>query len=91
MPIATGWLVRVCHPSDGGGDYAMMPLVLLRLAYLGVTNVLALLRLRPLIDHDKDAEILFLGHWTAHRRPIPARDGGADWEQRVALNGAQRP
>jgi transposase len=36
--------------------------VLLRLAYLGVTNAFALLRLLPGSDHDKDAEILALRH-----------------------------
>jgi hypothetical protein len=36
--------------------------VLLRLAYLGVTNALALLRLLPMSDRDKDAEILALRH-----------------------------
>jgi transposase len=36
--------------------------VLLRLAYLGVTNVFALLRLLPRSDRDKDAEILALRH-----------------------------
>jgi len=36
--------------------------VLLRLAYLGVTNALALLRLLPMTDRDKDAEILVLRH-----------------------------
>jgi transposase InsO family protein len=36
--------------------------VLLRLAYLGVTNALALLRLLPGSDRDKDAEILALRH-----------------------------
>jgi putative transposase len=39
--------------------------VLLRLAYLGVTNVVALLRLLPRSDHDKDAEILALRHQLA--------------------------
>jgi putative transposase len=34
--------------------------VLLRLAYLGVTNAFALLRLLPVSDRDKDAEILAL-------------------------------
>ncbi|MFI5898390.1 integrase core domain-containing protein [Actinoplanes sp. NPDC051513] len=34
--------------------------MLLRLAYLGVTNALALLRLLPMSDRDKDAEILAL-------------------------------
>jgi transposase len=36
--------------------------VLLRLAYLGVTNAFALLRLLPRSDRDKDAEILALRH-----------------------------
>jgi putative transposase len=36
--------------------------VLLRLAYLGVTNVFALLRLLPTSSRDKDAEILALRH-----------------------------
>jgi putative transposase len=36
--------------------------VLLRLTYLGVTDVFALLRLLPLIDRDKDVEILALRH-----------------------------
>jgi len=36
--------------------------VLLRLIYLGVTNVFALLRLLPVSDGDKDAEILALRH-----------------------------
>jgi transposase InsO family protein len=36
--------------------------VLLRLAYLGVANVFALLRLLPMSNRDKDAEILALRH-----------------------------
>jgi hypothetical protein len=36
--------------------------VLLRLAYLGVTNVFALLRLLPVSSRDKEAEILALRH-----------------------------
>jgi hypothetical protein len=36
--------------------------VLLRLVYLGVKNVFALLRLLPASDRDKDAEILALRH-----------------------------
>jgi hypothetical protein len=36
--------------------------VLLRLAYLGVTNALAMLRLLPMSDRDKDTEILALRH-----------------------------
>jgi putative transposase len=39
--------------------------VLLRLAYLGVTNTFARLRLLPRSDRDKDAEILALGHQLA--------------------------
>jgi hypothetical protein len=39
--------------------------VLLRLAYLGATNALALLRLLPLSDRAKDAEILALRHQVA--------------------------
>jgi putative transposase len=39
--------------------------VLLRLAYLGVTNVFALLRLLPRSDRDKDTEILVLRHQLA--------------------------
>jgi hypothetical protein len=39
--------------------------VLLRLAYLGVTNAFALLRLLPRSDHDKDTEILILRHQLA--------------------------
>jgi hypothetical protein len=36
--------------------------VLLRLAYLGITNAFALLRLLPRSERDKDAEILALRH-----------------------------
>ncbi len=36
--------------------------MLLRLVYLGVTNVFALLRLLPVSDRDKNAEILVLHH-----------------------------
>lgn len=36
--------------------------MLLRLAYFGVTNALALLRLLPMSDRAKDAEILALRH-----------------------------
>jgi hypothetical protein len=39
--------------------------VLLRLAYLGVANAFALLRLLPMSDRDKDAEILALRHQLA--------------------------
>ncbi|MFF1840121.1 hypothetical protein ACFVXE_39235 [Streptomyces sp. NPDC058231] len=36
--------------------------MLLRLAYLGVTNAFAILRLLPMSDRDKDVEILALRH-----------------------------
>lgn len=39
--------------------------MLFRLAYLGVTNMFALLRLLPVSDRDKDAEILALRHQLA--------------------------
>jgi hypothetical protein len=39
--------------------------VLLRLAYLGITNAFAMLRLLPASDRDKDAEILALRHQLA--------------------------
>jgi putative transposase len=41
--------------------------VLLRLAYLGVTNALAMLRLPLMSDRAKDAEILALRHQIAVR------------------------
>jgi hypothetical protein len=44
--------------------------MLLRLAYLGIANAFALLRLLPGSDRDKDAEILALRHQLAvlHRQ-----------------------
>ena len=39
--------------------------MLLRLAYLGVTNAFALLRLLPVSDRDKEVEILALRHQIA--------------------------
>jgi hypothetical protein len=39
--------------------------VLLRLAYLGVTTMVALLRLLPRSDHDKDTGILVLRYQLA--------------------------
>jgi len=44
--------------------------VLLRLAYLGVTNAFALLRLLPMSDHDRDVEILALRHQTQAARNL---------------------
>jgi putative transposase len=48
--------------SRGPARCGMMSAVLLRLAYLGVTNVFALLRLLPARDRDKVIEILALRH-----------------------------
>ncbi|MGW0885579.1 hypothetical protein [Streptomyces sp. NPDC002671] len=39
--------------------------MLLRLAYFGVSNALALLRLLPMSERDKDIEILALRHQIA--------------------------
>jgi putative transposase len=49
--------------------------VLLRLTYLAVTNAFAALRLLPMSDRDKDAEILALRHQLAvlQRQLGPAR------------------
>jgi putative transposase len=47
----------VAHGNDGA--------VLLRLAYLTVTNAFAVLRLLPMSDRDKDVEILALRHQLA--------------------------
>src|SRR2546423_13756449 len=49
----------VATPPAGGRGCLV---VLLRLAYLGVTNALAMLRLLPMSDQAKDAEILALRH-----------------------------
>jgi hypothetical protein len=57
--------------------------VLLRLAYLGVANVFALLRLPPMSSRDKDAEILALRHQLA----VLQRQLGPD---RVRLTPADR-
>jgi hypothetical protein len=57
--------------------------MLLRLAYLGVANVVALLRLLPGSDRDKDAEILALRHQLA----VLQRQLG---EQRVRFEPADR-
>ena len=42
--------------------------MLLRLAYPGITNTLALLWLLPGSDRDKDAEILALRHQESHSK-----------------------
>jgi putative transposase len=57
--------------------------MLLRLAYLGITNAFALLRLLPGSDRDKDAEILALRHQLA----VLQRQLG---EQRIRFEPADR-
>jgi transposase len=57
--------------------------VLLRLAYLGVTDVFALLRLLPRSDHDKETEILVLRHQIA----VLQRQFG---DQRIRFQPADR-
>jgi hypothetical protein len=59
--------------------------VLLRLAYLGVTNAFAMLRLLPISDQAKDAEILAL----RHRAPRGAmnRVGVRDRHHRLVAAG----
>ncbi len=53
--------------------------MLFRLAYLGVTNALAMLRLLPMSDRAKDAEILALR---------PGRSLTSNWTNRsAALSG----
>jgi hypothetical protein len=45
-------------------DAALWSAVLLRLAYLGVTNAFAVLRLLPMSNRDKDVERLCcVGRW----------------------------
>jgi putative transposase len=50
--------------------------VLLRLAYLGLTNTFALLRLLPMTDRDKDIEILVLRHQIALPAAATRRQAG---------------
>ncbi|MEU6788758.1 hypothetical protein ABZ912_57060 [Nonomuraea angiospora] len=54
--------------------------MLLRLAYLTVTNAFAALRLLPMSDRDKDMEILVLRHQIA----VLERQLGADTRVRFA-------
>jgi hypothetical protein len=53
----------------------MMPIraLLLRLAYLGVTNMVALRRLLRRSNHDKDTEIPVLRHQLAVLQPAARR------------------
>ena len=58
-PSAGCWLWALrSWVIDAAGWFA----VLLRLAYLGVTNAFAVLRLLPMSNRDKDVEILALRH-----------------------------
>jgi hypothetical protein len=57
--------------------------VLLRLAYLTVTNAFAALRLLPMGDRDKDVEILVLRHQIA----VLERQLGADARVSFAPEG----
>jgi putative transposase len=60
--------------------------VLLRLAYLGVTNAFALLRLPPMSERDKDVEILALRHQlTVLERQLGAEKVRFDAGDRVFL------
>jgi hypothetical protein len=65
---AQDWLLQILtwSPLTGSTRPATLPrgwlAVLLRLAYLGVTNAFAMLRLLPMSDHAKDVEILALRH-----------------------------
>src|SRR4051812_7520388 len=62
MP-SMGCGLRFSDPD--GGQHAGRPgcaIVLLRLSYLALTNVFALVRLLPMGDVDKDVEILALRH-----------------------------
>jgi putative transposase len=66
--------------------------VLLRLAYLGVTNAFALLRLLPRGDHDKDAEILALRHQLAVlQRQLGGQQVRFEPADRVLLAALLRP
>ncbi|MFJ5034564.1 hypothetical protein ACIQB5_42450 [Streptomyces sp. NPDC088560] len=62
--------------------------MLLRLAYLGVTNAFAMLRLLPMSDRDKDVEILVLRHQIAmlERQLGGLLDRTLIWNQRHLLN-----
>jgi len=60
--------------------------VLFRLVYLGVTNALALLRLLPMSDRDKDAEILALRHQiTVLERQLHGERVRFTWAERAWL------
>jgi hypothetical protein len=60
--------------------------VLFRLAYLGMTNTIALLRLLPINDRDKNAEILLPRHQiTVLERQLHGDKVRSTWADRVWL------
>jgi hypothetical protein len=64
LPLkAKSAISRSSHAGDSKPDRTIT--ARLRLAYLGVTNMFALLRLLPASDRDKDVEILALHHQIA--------------------------
>ncbi|MGW5695707.1 hypothetical protein ACWEWX_33665 [Streptomyces asiaticus] len=66
--------------------------MLLRLAYLGVTNAFAVLRLLPMSDQDKDAEILALRHQIAVlERQLGKRQGPVQHKRPGVPGGAAAP
>jgi hypothetical protein len=66
-----------------GGPTAGLPAVLPRLAYLGLTNTFAMVRLLPMSNRDKDLEMLALRHQIA----VLQRQLG---DTRVRFNPADR-
>jgi hypothetical protein len=69
----------VCEPVDSprieAAAAAVRPLVLVRLAYLAVSNAFATLRLLPMSDQDKDIEILSLRHQVSVLQRQPTAQG----------------
>ena len=60
--------------------------MLFRLAYLGVTNTIALLGLLPMSDRDKNAEILALRHQIAVlERQLRGEKARLTWADRALL------
>jgi hypothetical protein len=66
--------------------------MLLRLAYLGIANAFALLRLLPGGDHDKDIEILSLRHHLAVlQRQLAGTQVRFEWADRAWLAALLHP
>jgi putative transposase len=65
--------------------------VLLRLAYLGVTNAFALLRLLPMDDRDKDIEILALHQITVLQRQLGTHKPRFEPAERALLAALLHP